>query len=104
MPALTLPDFVNKRRNTGLTERAGAQMHFIELCDVLGEPHPASEDFTGATYTFERAEPPSRASQALRMSGSAAALVGCTRASTRTFMSRISNEYREDLENPPCGV
>ena len=29
-------------------------MHFIELCDVLGEPHPASEDFSGATYTFEK--------------------------------------------------
>jgi len=29
-------------------------MHFLELCDVLGEPHPASEDFTGATYTFEK--------------------------------------------------
>jgi hypothetical protein len=26
---------------------------FIELCDVLGEPHPASEDFSGATYTIE---------------------------------------------------
>jgi hypothetical protein len=37
MPTLTLPDFVNKWRNAGLTERAGAQMHFIELCDVLGE-------------------------------------------------------------------
>jgi type II restriction/modification system DNA methylase subunit YeeA len=54
MPTLTLPDFVNKWRNAGLTERAGAQMHFLELCDVLGEPHPASEDFTGATYTFEK--------------------------------------------------
>jgi type II restriction/modification system DNA methylase subunit YeeA len=54
MPTLTLPDFVNKWRNAGLTERAGAQMHFIELCDVLGEPHPASEDFSGATYTFEK--------------------------------------------------
>jgi hypothetical protein len=54
MPTLTLPDFVNKWRSTGLTERAGAQMHFIELCDVLGEPHPASEDFSGATYTFEK--------------------------------------------------
>ena len=29
-------------------------MHFLELCDVLGEPHPASEDCSGATYTFEK--------------------------------------------------
>ena len=26
---------------------------FIGLCDVLGEPHPASEDLSGATYTIE---------------------------------------------------
>ena len=50
MPTLTLPDFVNKWRNAELTERAGAQMHFIELCDVLGQPHPES----GATFTFEK--------------------------------------------------
>jgi hypothetical protein len=29
-------------------------MHFIELCDVLGEQRPASEDLSGATYTFEK--------------------------------------------------
>src|SRR5271157_399304 len=54
MPTLTLPDFVNKWRSSGLTERAGAQMQFLDLCDVLGEPHPAPEDFSGATYRFEK--------------------------------------------------
>ena len=54
MPKLTLPDFVNKWQSATLTERAGAQMHFIELCDVLGEPHPAAEDHSDETYTFEK--------------------------------------------------
>jgi len=50
---LTLADFVNKWRSAELGERAAAQMHFLELCDVLGEPHPAPEDFSGATATSE---------------------------------------------------
>src|SRR5208337_2212402 len=91
MPALTLPDFVNKWRSSGLTERAGAQMHFLELCDALGEPHPASEDFSGATYTFEKGGTTIEGKQGFATSGSAVALVGSTRASTRTLMSRISN-------------
>jgi len=55
MPTMTLPDFVNKWRNAELTERAGAQMHFIELCDALGYPHPATDDYGGDSYTFEKA-------------------------------------------------
>jgi hypothetical protein len=27
---------------------------FVELCDVLGEPHPASDDFSGAMYLSPR--------------------------------------------------
>ena len=29
-------------------------MHFLELCDVLGMPHPAAEDSSGESYTFEK--------------------------------------------------
>ena len=30
-----------------LTERAAAQSHFIDLCEVLDQPHPAAADQTG---------------------------------------------------------
>ena len=54
MPELTLPDFVNKWRRVALTERAGSQSHFIDLCDILGEPRPTDIDHTGESYTFEK--------------------------------------------------
>jgi hypothetical protein len=54
MTSLTLPDFVNRWRRSELTERAAAQMHFIELCDVLGQSHPAAQDYSDQTYTFEK--------------------------------------------------
>ena len=37
-----------------LSERAAAQSHFIDLCEVLGQPHPAAADQTGDTFTFEK--------------------------------------------------
>src|ERR1039458_4545407 len=50
MPTLTLPDFVNRWGNGDFSERSSAQMHFIELCDVLEQPHPEP----GTSYTFEK--------------------------------------------------
>jgi hypothetical protein len=51
---LTLPEFVHKWQRAQLSERAAAQQHFIDLCDVLGEARPADADLTGETYTFEK--------------------------------------------------
>ena len=51
MGAMTPLQFVERWRELGtLTERQGAQMHFTELCDLLGEPHPDNPD----SYCFER--------------------------------------------------
>ena len=106
MPTLTLPDFVNKWRSTGLTERAGAQMHFIELCDVLGEPHPASEDFTGATYTFEKGGTTIEGKQGFADVWKR----GCFgweykgRHKDLNVAYQQLLKYREDLENPPLLV
>lgn len=51
MGAMTPLQFVERWRDLGtLTERQGAQMHFTELCDLLGEPHPDNPE----SYTFER--------------------------------------------------
>jgi type II restriction/modification system DNA methylase subunit YeeA len=50
MAAMTPLQFVEKWRASALGEKQGAQSHFIELCDLLGEPRPADPD----TYCFER--------------------------------------------------
>ncbi|XOV76326.1 MAG: hypothetical protein ACFHWZ_05205 [Phycisphaerales bacterium] len=48
-----LRTFVDRWKNSGLTERASAQSHFNDLCDVLGVPRPTDQRETDSTYGFE---------------------------------------------------
>lgn len=43
-----------RSRRGGLTERSACQQHFLELCELLGQPKPAEADPEGAWCTFER--------------------------------------------------
>jgi type II restriction/modification system DNA methylase subunit YeeA len=54
MPQLSLPEFVERWKASTLSERAASQSHFIDLCEVLGQPHPAAADQTGESFTFEK--------------------------------------------------
>jgi type II restriction/modification system DNA methylase subunit YeeA len=51
---LTIPEFINKWRNTKLSERSAAQSHFIDLCTVLDQQAPVDLDSEGNSYTFEK--------------------------------------------------
>ncbi len=51
---LSLPEFVERWKASTLSERAAAQSHFIDLCEVLEHPHPAAADQSGDTFTFEK--------------------------------------------------
>lgn len=51
---LSLPEFVERWKASTLSERAAAQSHFIDLCEVLEQPHPAAADQTGERFTFEK--------------------------------------------------
>ena len=51
--ALTPQAFIAKWLNSPIKERAAAQAHFIDLCELLGEPEPAEVDPTGLDYGFE---------------------------------------------------
>ena len=51
---MTPYEFINKWRASTLTERSASQQHFLDLCELLGEPKPADVDPTGETYCFER--------------------------------------------------
>lgn len=46
--------FVEKWARSTLNERAVAQPHFSDLCDLLGHPTPAQVDPHGAFYRFEK--------------------------------------------------
>jgi type II restriction/modification system DNA methylase subunit YeeA len=51
---LSLPEFIRRWKDSELSERAGAQSHFIDLCQILNEPNPAAADPKGLDYAFER--------------------------------------------------
>jgi len=106
MPPLSLPEFVERWNASTLSERGGAQTHFIDLCEVLGQPHPAAEDQTGETYAFEKhvstsddgkgyADVWKRGYFGWEYKGKHHDLAAAYRQLLR---------YREDLENPPLLV
>jgi type II restriction/modification system DNA methylase subunit YeeA len=51
---LSLPEFIRRWKDSELTERQGSHSHFIELCEILNEPHPAAADPKGTDYAFEK--------------------------------------------------
>lgn len=47
-------DFIDTWDHAKLSERSASQTHFLQLCELLGEPKPAEVDPTGESYTFEK--------------------------------------------------
>jgi type II restriction/modification system DNA methylase subunit YeeA len=103
---LSLPEFVTRWKASTLTERAAAQSHFLDLCEVLGQPHPAAADQTGDSYTFEK--------HVSRLKGGKGFADvwkrGCfaweykgKHKDLRAAYLQLA-DYREDLENPPLLV
>ncbi len=51
---MTPEEFIAKWAGVTLTERASAQPHFIDLCQLLNVPTPNDADHQGKFYTFEK--------------------------------------------------
>ncbi len=51
---MTPQEFIAKWQPVELTERSACQQHFLDLCELLGQPKPAAADPEGAWYCFER--------------------------------------------------
>ena len=51
---MTAEEFIKKWNASILKERSAAQEHFIDLCNLLGEPTPAEADPEGTWYAFEK--------------------------------------------------
>lgn len=51
---MTPQEFIAKWQRATLSERSAYQQHFLDLCELLGQPKPAAADPDGAWYTFER--------------------------------------------------
>ena len=104
--SLTVPEFVARWQNCALSERSAAQSHFINLCDVLGQPSPAEVDQEGNTYTFEKGVTKTSGEHAFAdvwMRGYFAwEYKGKHKDLEAAYLQLL--QYREDLENPPLLV
>ena len=106
MPDLTIPEFAARWQGCKLSERAAAQSHFIDLCDVLGQPRPAAVDQEGNTYTFEKGVHKVAGGEGfadVRMRGFFAWEYKRQHKDLNEAYQQLL-QYREDLENPPLLV
>jgi type II restriction/modification system DNA methylase subunit YeeA len=51
---MTPQQFIAKWKKADLSERAACQSHFLDLCELFGEPKPTDADPKGEWYTFEK--------------------------------------------------
>lgn len=103
MPALSIPEFVARWQRSVLSERGGSQQHFIDLCEILGQPTPAEVDQEGNTYTFEKGVTKNLGGVGFAdvwMRGFFAwEYKGKHKDLNAAYQQLL--QYREDLENPP---
>ena len=103
---MTPQEFISKWQRANLSERSACQQHFLDLCDLLGQPKPAEADPQGAWYTFERGVHKTVGGKGwadVWMRGH----FGWEYKGKRKNLDLAYQQlllYREDLENPPLLV
>ncbi len=100
---MTPAAFIAKWAQVTTTERAAAQSHFLDLCELLNVEKPLDADPTGAFYAFER-----RVNKILGGKGFADVwkrghFAWEYKRKNRDLQAAYTQLllYREDLENPP---
>jgi type II restriction/modification system DNA methylase subunit YeeA len=103
---MTPHEFIAKWKAANLSERSACQQHFLDLCDLLGQPKPADADPDGAWYTFERGVQKTGGGQGwadVWMRGHFGwEYKGKHKDLAAAYQQLL--RYREDLENPPLLV
>jgi len=100
--------FVDKWDRVTVNEKAAAQSHFNDLCDLLGVPKPLDADGRGTWYRFEKP---------LKKEGGGAGFADVWRAETFAWEYKSKDKYaklddaltqlclyKSDLGNPPVLV
>ncbi len=106
MPSLDLPTFIARWQASTGSERSTAQSHFIDLCEILGQPHPVATDPEGASYAFERGVKKSGGGDGwadVWMRGHFAWEYKGKKKDLKAAYDQLL-KYREDLESPPLLV
>ncbi|QNI30309.1 class I SAM-dependent DNA methyltransferase [Alloacidobacterium dinghuense] len=103
---LSVAEFVYRWKINSQSERSGAQSHFIDLCDMLGEKHPAASDSAGERYAFEKPVSRTRGGKGYAdvwMRDHFAWEYKGKHKDLKKAYEQL-NDYREDLGNPPLLV
>jgi hypothetical protein len=102
----TLAEFVDYWKVAALTEKQGAQSHFIELCDILNVPRPSDHDPNGERYTFEKHVPKVYGGKGFADVWFRDHFAWEYKGPHKDLKAAYKqlNDYREDLLNPPLLV
>jgi hypothetical protein len=98
--------FIAKWQRVQLSERSACQQHFLDLCDLLGQPKPAEADPEGTWYTVEKGVQTTEDSQGwadVWMRGHFGWEYKRKHRDLKAAYSQLLR-YREALENPPLLV
>jgi type II restriction/modification system DNA methylase subunit YeeA len=103
---MTPQEFIAKWKPANLSERSAAQQHFLDLCDLLGQPKPAAADPEGAWYTFERGVHKTGGGEGWADVWWKDKFAWEYKRKRRNLLEAYKQLllYREDLENPPLLV
>jgi hypothetical protein len=103
---LTVAEFVHRWKINSQTERASAQSHFRDLCEVLGEKSPAESDPTGERYAFEKRVSKTRGGKGFADVWLRDHFAWEYKAKDKSLQKAYEqlNDYHEDLGNPPLLV
>jgi type II restriction/modification system DNA methylase subunit YeeA len=104
--SLSLPEFVERWKATRLSERAAAQTHFNDLCEILGQSAPVAADQTGENFRFEKHVTTVSGGKGFadvwKRGHFAWEYKGKHKDLHEAYLQLL--QYREDLENPPLLV
>ena len=98
---LTVAEFVIRWKTHDQSEEAGAKPHFLDLCDLLGQPHPAAADSAGETMPSKSASAKPRSRSTRRRLVPRSLCLG-TQEEAQAYTQL--NDYREELGNPQLFV
>src|ERR1700738_537840 len=103
---LTVADFVNRWKLFSQTENAGSKPHFLDLCEVLGQPHPAASDASGENFAFEKHVGKTRGGKGFADVWFRDHFAWEYKTKHKDLKKAYEqlNDYREELGNPPLLV
>jgi type II restriction/modification system DNA methylase subunit YeeA len=103
---LTVAEFVHRWKINSQTERASAQSHFSDLCELLGEKNPTESDPTGERYAFEKRVSKTRGGTGFADVWLRDHFAWEYKGKHKNLQKAYEqlNDYHEDLGNPPLLV